>query len=69
LETGFGAHGQPWIKSHQMFETHLPTIGIALPTCTRVELDLQTVSVVAWLGDGLSWENNELCLRQWKGQL
>ena len=31
----------------QMFETHLPTIGTALQTCTLVELDQQTVSVVA----------------------
>lgn len=52
-------HGRPWklvlvrtgnlgLKAtKQMFETHLPTIEAALQTCTLVELDQQTVSVVA----------------------
>jgi len=52
-------HGRPWklvlvrtgnlgLKAtKQMFETHLPTIEVALQTCTLVELDQQTVSVVA----------------------
>ncbi len=52
-------HGRPWklvlvrtgnlgLKAtKQMFEIHLPAIEAALQTCTLVELDQQTVSVVA----------------------
>ena len=52
-------HGRPWklvlvrtgnlgLKAtKQMFETHLPAIESALQICTLVELDRQTVSVVA----------------------
>ena len=34
--------------TRQMLETHLRIIGTALQTGTLVELDQQTVSVVAW---------------------
>ncbi len=36
--------------TRQMLETHLRIIGTALQTGTLVELDQQTVSVVAWSG-------------------
>ena len=52
-------HGRPWKlvlvrtgnmslrETKQLFENHLPAIAAALETCTLVEIDRQTVSVVA----------------------
>ncbi|NQX01735.1 DUF5615 family PIN-like protein [bacterium] len=52
-------HGRPWklvlVKTgnlglgatRQMFETHLPSIEAALLSCSLVELDEKTISVVA----------------------
>ena len=52
-------HGRPWKlvlvrtgnlslqATKQMFETHLTAIEVALRTCTLVELDQKTVTVIA----------------------